>query len=61
MLVGVLDAKDVLSMDRNGLSDPYVSIVPIGHDGKEITDEKRVTRTIPDTLNPEWDQTFSLG
>jgi len=42
-------------MDRNGLSDPYVSVVPINHEGKEVVEEKHVTRTIPETLNPQWD------
>lgn len=54
LLIGVLEGKDLPAADSDGLSDPYCTIVPLDHKGKDIRKEKRVTRTIAKTLNPEW-------
>ena len=54
LLIGVLEGKDLPAADSDGLSDPYCTIVPLDHDGKDLRKEKRVTRTIAKTLNPEW-------
>ncbi|KAI8333569.1 hypothetical protein BC941DRAFT_433809 [Chlamydoabsidia padenii] len=46
-------AENLQPLDSNGLSDPYV-IFEI--DGKQVCR----TRTVYETLNPRWDQTFDL-
>ncbi|KAI8096728.1 uncharacterized protein BX664DRAFT_291795 [Halteromyces radiatus] len=46
-------AENLQAKDSNGLSDPYV-ILEI--DGKQVCR----TRTVYETLNPRWDQTFDL-
>ncbi|CAO3595997.1 unnamed protein product [Absidia cylindrospora] len=51
--VKAVRAENLQPKDSNGLSDPYV-IFEI--DGKQICR----TRTVYETLNPRWDQTFDL-
>ncbi|KAL3318602.1 hypothetical protein Ciccas_002725 [Cichlidogyrus casuarinus] len=46
-------ARNLVAMDSNGLSDPYV-VITIAPDHKERT------KTIPQTLNPIWNETFML-
>eukprot|EP01097_Dermamoeba_algensis_P003573 TRINITY_DN246_c0_g1_i1.p1 TRINITY_DN246_c0_g1~~TRINITY_DN246_c0_g1_i1.p1 ORF type:complete len:340 (-),score=73.26 TRINITY_DN246_c0_g1_i1:879-1898(-) len=50
--VSVIEARDLLSKDSNGLSDPYCVITC----GKK----KQKTKVIEKTLNPKWGQTFVL-
>ena len=47
-------AKDLRAADDDGLSDPYCVVTPLDHHRKDIRREKRVTRTISKTLNPDW-------
>ncbi|CAO0802314.1 unnamed protein product [Mucor circinelloides] len=51
--IRVVRAENLQPMDKNGLSDPYVTFEV---DGKMITR----TRTVYETLNPRWDQEFDI-
>ena len=53
LFVRVIGARDLLAMDSGGTSDPFVIL---RYRGLEVS-----SRTIPLTLNPHWDETFTFN
>ncbi|VDD74415.1 unnamed protein product [Mesocestoides corti] len=53
--VRIHNAKNLVAMDANGLSDPYVVCQLLPAAGKRFR-----TRTIPQTLNPIWNETYTF-
>ncbi|KAL4240528.1 regulation of dense core granule exocytosis [Mactra antiquata] len=59
MLVEVLSAKDVIPLDANGLSDPYV-VVSFCPEHMFSTVPTQTTKIVKKTLNPVFDESFEL-
>ncbi|KAL5965964.1 Double C2-like domain-containing protein beta [Taenia solium] len=53
--VRIHNAKNLIAMDANGLSDPFVVCQLLPTAGKQFR-----TRTIPQNLNPVWNETFTF-
>ncbi|XP_051973558.1 multiple C2 and transmembrane domain-containing protein 1-like isoform X2 [Xyrauchen texanus] len=50
--IHLIEGRDLIPMDQNGLSDPYVKF-KLGH-------QKYKSKTIAKTLNPQWREQFDL-
>jgi Ca2+-dependent lipid-binding protein len=61
--IEITEAKNLIPMDPNGLSDPYVKIklIPTTPDAsKKQMKSKYKTKTVRGTLNPQWLEKFSM-
>ncbi|GLD94563.1 hypothetical protein PINS_up003174 [Pythium insidiosum] len=59
--MNVVEARQLIAVDLNGKSDPYCVVTLIGKDGNSIETEAVRTPYITDSLDPVWNQHFTIG
>ncbi|KAJ0403868.1 hypothetical protein P43SY_004841 [Pythium insidiosum] len=59
--MNVVEARQLIAVDINGKSDPYCVVTLIGKDGQSIETEAVRTPYITDSLDPVWNQHFTIG
>ena len=60
IILKVIEARDLLAGDSNGLSDPYF-FIPLGQDGViDLPKKQNRTKRIDKTLNPVWNESFII-
>lgn len=52
LIVQVIEARNLLAMDSNGLSDPYVKV--------QLGRQRAKTKVVKKSLNPIWDEELSF-
>lgn len=52
LIIQVIEARNLLAMDSNGLSDPYVKV--------QLGRQRAKTKVVKKSLNPIWDEEFSF-
>eukprot|EP00339_Tiarina_fusa_P005372 CAMPEP_0117050752 /NCGR_PEP_ID=MMETSP0472-20121206/35043_1 /TAXON_ID=693140 ORGANISM="Tiarina fusus, Strain LIS" /NCGR_SAMPLE_ID=MMETSP0472 /ASSEMBLY_ACC=CAM_ASM_000603 /LENGTH=516 /DNA_ID=CAMNT_0004764657 /DNA_START=65 /DNA_END=1615 /DNA_ORIENTATION=- len=60
LLVQVLSGRTLASKDSNGLSDPWVRLTLRDAKGNSTKGSERKTAVISKSLNPEWNESFSI-
>ena len=60
--INIYEARNLIPMDPNGLSDPYVKIkmIPTSDGNRKQQHSKYKTKTVRATLNPQWVETFTM-
>ncbi|DAZ98143.1 TPA: hypothetical protein N0F65_003129 [Lagenidium giganteum] len=62
VVVGIVEARNVLVGDINGFSDPFVVMTLLDGKGNEIPSAgKFKTKIVMKTLNPLWNERFQIG